>query len=402
VTCTSNVLIHDEVRRFGQVVDPGCMKCLDCVSVCPKGALSYSFATPTLFKRARGRPGVRRYSLSLVEEVTVGAICLGSTLAFRGLYDGPPLLMSVGLGGITAFLALKLWRLWRKTDLRLQNLRLKTAGRLQPSGWIFAGLTALWLVFTAHSGFVQGNRVAGRYWLNRTEAQREEVLSGAFRNREHSSAHDRAAARSLRHFSLADRWGLAGVVEVKVGLAWSNLLRGRTEAAEEAIRDAITLAPTRPRLHDHLIDLLLGQSRAAEAIDALQRKLAAVEGVAEDHFQLAGLFVVVGRTSEAVEHYARTVAMEPDAFEARYNFGGLLRRLERHGEAIEHLETAERLAPSDADTQIELGLTYMALGENETALAHLRRAIELDPNSPESRLHLPNLILQLESSSGHP
>lgn len=402
VTCTSNVLVHDEVRRYGQVVDPGCMKCLDCVSVCPKDALSYSFATPSLFKRSRHRPRVRRYSLGLSEELTAGAVCLGSTLAFRGLYDGPPLLMSVGLGGITAFLALLLWRLWRRSDLRLQNLRLKAAGRVQPSGWIFAAATTLWLVFTAHSAFVQGHRFAGRYWLNRTEARREEVLSGAFRDREYSPAHERATARSLRHFSLADRWGLAGVVEVKMGLAWSNLLRGRADDAEKAIREAVILAPGRPRLHDHLIDLLIGQGRVTEAIDALQRKLAAVESVAEDHFRLAGLLVVAGRSSEAVEQYAETVAMEPEAFEAHYNFGGLLRRLGRPEEAIEHLETAERLAPSDADTQVELGLALMALDENDAALAHLRRAIELDPDSPESRLHLPSLIRGLESAVGRP
>jgi polyferredoxin len=34
-TCTSNVLVHAEVREFKMVVDPGCMKCLDCISVCP-------------------------------------------------------------------------------------------------------------------------------------------------------------------------------------------------------------------------------------------------------------------------------------------------------------------------------------------------------------------------------
>ena len=37
--CTSNVRVHEEVREYGMVVDPGCMKCLDCVSVCPNDAL---------------------------------------------------------------------------------------------------------------------------------------------------------------------------------------------------------------------------------------------------------------------------------------------------------------------------------------------------------------------------
>jgi hypothetical protein len=30
-----NVLVHAEVKQYGMVVDPGCMKCMDCVSVCP-------------------------------------------------------------------------------------------------------------------------------------------------------------------------------------------------------------------------------------------------------------------------------------------------------------------------------------------------------------------------------
>jgi polyferredoxin len=51
--CTSNVRVHQEVRDFGMVVDPGCMKCLDCVSVCPNDALSFSFAKPAVLVKPR-------------------------------------------------------------------------------------------------------------------------------------------------------------------------------------------------------------------------------------------------------------------------------------------------------------------------------------------------------------
>src|SRR5439155_1233311 len=44
--CTSNVRVHEEVRDFGKVVDPGCMKCMDCISVCPNDALYFGFAKP--------------------------------------------------------------------------------------------------------------------------------------------------------------------------------------------------------------------------------------------------------------------------------------------------------------------------------------------------------------------
>jgi tetratricopeptide (TPR) repeat protein/ferredoxin len=55
--CTSNVRVHEEVRDWKAVVDPGCMKCLDCVSVCPNDALYVGFGMPALFaKRATPKP----------------------------------------------------------------------------------------------------------------------------------------------------------------------------------------------------------------------------------------------------------------------------------------------------------------------------------------------------------
>ena len=47
-TCTSNVLVHAEVKQYKMVVDPGCMKCMDCISVCPNDALYFGFGKPTI------------------------------------------------------------------------------------------------------------------------------------------------------------------------------------------------------------------------------------------------------------------------------------------------------------------------------------------------------------------
>lgn len=47
--CTSNVRVHEEVRDFKMVVDPGCMKCLDCVMVCPNDALFVGFGMPAAY-----------------------------------------------------------------------------------------------------------------------------------------------------------------------------------------------------------------------------------------------------------------------------------------------------------------------------------------------------------------
>jgi tetratricopeptide (TPR) repeat protein/ferredoxin len=400
-TCTSNVLVHEEVRLYGRVVDPGCMKCMDCVSVCPKNALRYAFTTPSVLRRApREAPRAKRWALGLGEELSVLAACLGGTLAFRGLYDGPPLLMSVALGGITAFIALKSWHVLRRPSVRLQNLDLKLAGSMRRAGWAFAVLAAAWMLFAGHSAFAQWHRAWGRHHLERTEASRADVLSGAFLRRTYSERHDRAARESFRHFELADRWGLVDVREVKLGLAWGHLLHGEPDAAVEDVREALALDPGDPQRHDDLIELLASRGRRDEVEAALRAKMARVDATARDHFQLAGLLAESGRLEEAAPHYERAVELEPDAAASRYNLGGALRRLDRPAAAVEHLRIAADLAPHDAETWIELGLAHRAAGDAAAALHCLRRAVELEPESPESRLHLQGLIEEIERSAG--
>src|SRR5207249_10248147 len=92
-TCTSNVLVHAEVKQYGMVVDPGCMKCMDCISVCPNDALYFGFGKPAI---ATPKSIKKSYSLTWPEEI-VGAIAfLGSFLAVWDVYLLVPLLMALG------------------------------------------------------------------------------------------------------------------------------------------------------------------------------------------------------------------------------------------------------------------------------------------------------------------
>jgi len=385
-TCTSNVRVHEEVRLYGSVVDPGCMKCLDCVSVCPKNALSFSFAKPSLFRGRPAEPRARRYDLSLPEELFVAGVGAASTLVFRDLYNGPPLLMSVGLGGITAFLALKLVHLARRPAVRAQNLELKSGGRLRRPGWVFAALTVLWLLFTSHSAFAQWHRAWGRHYLNRTEASRVDVLSGRFREKTYSSAHARAAAEAFHHFSLADRWGLRGVVDVKLGLAWCRLLQSDYRGAEAAAAEALALSPDEPQLRENLRQIQRAETEAETSREA----------TADASFARGTQLAEAGRLEEAAHELSVAVEKAPGSAPARFNLGGVLRRLGRNGAAIEQLAIAAQLAPADADVRVELGLAYQAAGDRQRAAAAFREAMALEPDSPEAQMHLPALIRELE------
>ena len=66
------------LARFGQVVDPGCMKCMDCVSVCPNEALSFKIAKPTVMRKAKGKRPRRHYDMTLGEDVVLGFVMLGT------------------------------------------------------------------------------------------------------------------------------------------------------------------------------------------------------------------------------------------------------------------------------------------------------------------------------------
>ena len=57
----ANVQVHAEVAAYGMVVDPGCMKHMDCISVCPNDALYFGFGKPAV---AVKKSGAKNYSLT--------------------------------------------------------------------------------------------------------------------------------------------------------------------------------------------------------------------------------------------------------------------------------------------------------------------------------------------------
>src|SRR2546429_4999545 len=115
-TCTSNVLVHAEVKQFGMVVDPGCMKCMDCISVCPNDALYFGFGKPAV-AAAKSKAIKKTYSVTWPEEIFAAGIFLGSFLAVWVVYERRPPLPAHGSAPITTVLALTICRLNPATAL---------------------------------------------------------------------------------------------------------------------------------------------------------------------------------------------------------------------------------------------------------------------------------------------
>lgn len=307
-TCTSNVRVHEEIARYGQVVDPGCMKCLDCVSVCPRGALAYgqglSLRQALKVGAARVPPKRASEPLPWKEELVAGSGFLLTFFSLRGLYGIFPFLYSLGLGACGAFLALQLYRLGGQRHLRFRTFQLKLHGQLQPAGWSFLGLALLLAFFLLHSLILQGLLLRGGFLELRARGVRPDPvrLEGARLALERAEGWALLPQPGLRP-ALARLAYEAGDLEALEGVAVrasrdAGRLPGDAEAAleltvelarahgerERALRAAelwVALRPNSPKAHGWRVELLAEAGELEAARAALERARAELGATAE-------------------------------------------------------------------------------------------------------------------------
>ncbi len=275
--CSSNVRVHEEVAKHKQIVDPGCMKCLDCVSVCPTDALSFGLAMPKPFATSQNRIAARA-DFTWPEEIALAVITVLATIAFRGAWFGEhvPFLLAVGLGVVTAVFALLLWRLVRRPNVAFQHTELK-----QRHAWTPAGNFAVLASFAWTALFVD---CAGIRWHSLAANSIERAMapwSNPEQRQKDLLAYDAALAK-------AEQWELVEDPEVqrKRGLAQRDLAvltedPARMADAEMRLRRALAAMPTSLGSLVPLADVLHITGRDPEAIELLQRADKARPGNAE-------------------------------------------------------------------------------------------------------------------------
>ncbi|MCC7396422.1 MAG: 4Fe-4S binding protein [Planctomycetes bacterium] len=299
--CTSGIQVHDQLRTHGTVIDPRCLKDLDCVGSCPHDALHYGFGAPALFtqRRAGELPRQRAPEFALAVDLFLGIGFLVVLLVYRGLYGTVPFLMSVGLGAGVPYAALVSWRLARSSQVELGRFALKRAGRLTRAGVLFAASSTLLLALTAHSAAV-------RFSMWRGAAAYAEASSLP------AEARGAAAAAAVVWLQRANDLALVATSEAKASLAWARALRGEPLVAKALFAEVVGLEPARA---DHRYFLAGFQARTGEADLAVTNLRAAVQLAprwAEAHERLGQLLVQQGDKvgGEAELALARQLASE--------------------------------------------------------------------------------------------
>lgn len=287
--CTSNVRVHEEVRDFGKVMDPGCMKCFDCVSVCPNGALSFGFSRPTWFSRpkddaakARAKKAkamrAARYDLSWGEEFSLALLWLAIFWCYRGMLNMVPMLMAIGMAGCVVFLVHKSWRLIRDPHVRLQSLQLKYKGRIRRSGWVTLCGAIIAMTTAAWSGYVRANLWLADWQFSKLRTPLGIALSPAFAP---SPSESSWARQGLEHFKMADAppvgigWPLGP--DERLNAAYMRVLTGDLRGAQADLERIIDEGRPQDSLIFQLAQIMQAQSPPAsqDAIAAMYERAAA-------------------------------------------------------------------------------------------------------------------------------
>jgi tetratricopeptide (TPR) repeat protein/ferredoxin len=379
-TCTSNVLVHAEVKQFGMVVDPGCMKCMDCVSVCPNDALYFGFGRPTL---AVPKPKAikKSYSLTWPEEIVAACVFLGSFLAVRGVYALVPFLMALGCASVTTFLTLKAWRLLRAKGLTFYGFDLKAAGQMRKAGWVFLSSAVLWLGLNVHSGWVRYHEYAGERAFQNIQIPDELALARINPDAWLSPVDRENIVAGKKHLHAAVDFGLFVNSEALPKLAWFEYLSGDAEQAIRLLAAAAAHQQGQAKaLSLYYRGAILNRlGRYEQARTSLDEALAeradlilAREEKGESLWQL-------GHKEEAISVWRAAVERNAGLVVSNNQLAGAAAALGRYEEAIAYENQADQFTPADPFFHWMIGLRLQNLGMNALAERHFQQAIQLDP-----------------------
>ncbi len=417
--CSSNVRVHDEVRRFGMVVDPGCMKCLDCVSVCPNEALSVGWGATAIAPRQespvrvqRGeRPRGRESGGAVATWALLASFCVAAMAVFHGYDTHVKYVLTkvdwifAGLGAALSLVILALFRARRagprESTLAEEGLLavfflagmavFRGLGNLVP--FLFAlGLAAItaWIL-TQTCLLVSRRQLSALGFRLKREGRLQPAAAGFLAVA--------AGLVGLMGFGTVEtsRFIRAGFLRVEYGKLLPRVSAETVapDDLERAIAIKKQLADLDPGQLDHVFDLarltaLAGRlDEVPQIYEAVLARPSLIKGdAARTHFEYAMFESVRRNPAAVVDRLSRAVADAPEWPNARVMLGQALADTGELNGAAEQFAVAVRLLPDNADIRMMLAECYFRLGRPVDARREVEAAAKLAPEREDIRAAL--------------
>lgn len=259
--CDSQIRIHEEIQEFGKVVDTNCLKDLDCVSVCPKQALSFGFTKPTILtpntkaKRKRLKPHFK-----WAEEILISLVFIATVVIYRGLYDSIPFLMSLGMAAIFSYLAVLTIRIFTRTSLRFNRLWLRKNNHIKKGGWIFLTTMTLLIGISLHSSAIRWHQYKGSNNL---------INANFLLDQGKKQLSIEASGKAVENFEFIENWGFFQTTAHNRKLASSLDLNNQPQQAKIYFKKVLALEPDDIVVRWKMISYLLKDKKPTQARLAL-------------------------------------------------------------------------------------------------------------------------------------
>jgi len=364
--CPSHVRVHEELARYGMVVDPKCLRDLDCVSACPQQSLHYGFGRPSLFRKATGATRVRKqYDFAWWEDLLMVAALVVVLVIYRGLYELVPFFMTVALGVVVGYLVVVLLRLMMRADVKLNRWPLKRDGRMLRPGWATVGVMAAFGLLTVHSGLIRYHLMQGRRYQQSAQSP---------------DADPTHTTRAIAHLALANDWGLFPTDRAERMSIGLQMQAERWQDAQRELERLLTRHGGDGWARLTLATALRKQGRFDDAAEQYRAALAISPERPETHYDLAGFYFETQAPQAAARHLNEAIRLRPNYAEAHYDLGALLIGQDDLTGGIDHLRRAVALKPDFGDAHYNLAVALAMAGSLDHAWAEVQEALRLQPD----------------------
>ena len=186
--------------------------------------------------------------------------------------------------------------------------------------------------------------------------------------------------------------------------------QGQYQAAEQALQNALQLAPEHASLYLNLGSLYMRQGRYQEAETALEQTWQLDSTQVEAARVLGLLYLQTRRNEQAISYFSKVIDKQSAHIEAHYNMATALSAAGRRSAAHHYMQRFEELSqraariaqlrrsldetPDDISVRLELAHHYTLLEQIPRAITHYRAILLADSLHTESLVRLSSLLLR--------